>query len=76
MYYRNRICRKYQKRQFKQRLCADINETNNYLLTEMIKHKKKTMIYADLNSSLVSGQAPECGGIKLVNWISTLPLFC
>ena len=51
-----------------------INKINNHLSHKIIEHKKNTMIYCIRNLAPGLGQAQKCGGIKLVNGVTTLPL--
>ena len=51
----------------------NINKTNHYLSPQIIKHKKTT-IYVNGNTDSGMGQASKYDRVKLVNWISTLPL--
>ena len=51
----------------------NINKMNNYLLPQLIEHKKKTMIYYIGNSRTGLGQTQNCGRVKPVIWIPTFP---
>ena len=53
---------------------TNINKRNNPFSPQIIEHKKKTMTYANGNLGPDLGQAQQCGGVKLVNGIQTLPL--